>query len=49
MIVRNKKTPQTFEKTEAFKIIKSTGIKKYLFAVYAKIVTNLAAMFPLYK
>ena len=46
---RSKNQPQTFEKTEAFKITHSHSIKRNFFAFYAKIITKLAAIFPLYK
>lgn len=49
IILRNKKNPQIFEETEAFKIVCSRNIKTKIFAFYANMVTKLAALFPLYK
>ena len=49
IIYKQKKSPQTFEETEAFKIIKSNNIKTNVFAFYAKIITKLAVMFPPHK
>jgi len=49
IILRNKKNPQTFEETDAFKIIKSHNLKTNIIAFYAKIVTELAAIFPLHE
>ncbi|MBA7510281.1 hypothetical protein ES705_02257 [subsurface metagenome] len=40
--------PQTFEQTEAFQIIRDGGIKTRFFGYYARTITKLAALFPLY-
>jgi len=40
--------PQSFENTEAFEINKSGSIKKNIFACYAKMITWIAALLPLY-
>ena len=42
-------SPQSFENTEAFEIIKTGGVKANLFACYSRIITKLAAFFPLYN
>ena len=42
-------SPQTFEQTEAFQIIQDGGIKVKFFACYAKTITMMAALFPLYN
>lgn len=41
--------PQTIERTEAFQIIKDGGIKAYLFSHYARSITGIAALLPLYN
>ena len=41
--------PQTFEQTEAFQIIQDGGIKVKFFACYARAITKIAALFPLYN
>jgi len=46
---RTNASPQSFENTEAFAINKSGGVKTNLFACYARIITKLAAFFPLYN
>ena len=40
--------PQTFEQTAAFQIIRNGGIKAKFFGYYARTITKLAALFPLY-
>jgi hypothetical protein len=42
-------SPQSFEDTQAFAIMKTGGLKMTLFAIYAGAVTRLAACFPLYR
>jgi SAM-dependent methyltransferase len=49
IISSNKNSPQTFEKTMAFKIAQSRSILKNIVAFYVGIIMNLAKMFPLYK
>ena len=44
----NKSCPQTFEQTEAFQIMRDGGIRAKFFGSYARIITRLAASFPLY-
>ncbi len=46
---RPKISPQSFENTRAFAIIKTGGLKMKLYATYASAVTRLAACFPLYN
>lgn len=46
---RWKISPQSFEDTQAFAIIKTGGLKVKLYAIYANAVTRLAACFPLYN
>jgi cyclopropane fatty-acyl-phospholipid synthase-like methyltransferase len=45
---RRKISPQSFEDTQAFAIIKAGGLKMKFYATYASAVTKLAACFPLY-
>jgi len=49
IILRREKTPQTFEETDAFKIAQADNIATKVIGLYAKIITKLAAIFPLYK
>ncbi|MFA6375893.1 MAG: class I SAM-dependent methyltransferase [Candidatus Paceibacterota bacterium] len=45
-----KKLPQTFDQTEAFQIFKNTAnIKTLFFAYYAKVITKIAVLLPLYE
>jgi SAM-dependent methyltransferase len=46
---RPKISPQSFEDTQAFAIIRTGGLKMRLYAIYASAVTRLAACFPLYN
>jgi SAM-dependent methyltransferase len=45
---RPKISPQSFEDTQAFEIIKTGGLKMTLYALYGSAVTRLAACFPLF-
>ncbi len=42
-------SPQTFEQTDAFRIIQDGGIKAKLFEYYATTLTKMATLFPLYN
>ena len=41
-------SPQTFEQTEAFQVLQDRSIKAKFFSYYAKTITEIAALFPLY-
>ena len=41
-------SPQTFEQTEAFQILQDRSIKAKFFSYYAKTITEIAALIPLY-
>jgi 2-polyprenyl-3-methyl-5-hydroxy-6-metoxy-1,4-benzoquinol methylase len=49
IILTEKTTPQTFEQTRAFKIVRAGDIKTNILSFYAKAITKLAMVFPLYK
>jgi len=49
IILRNKSNPQTFEKTQAFKIMQSSSIKSRFFSFYAKVITKIIVIFKPYK
>lgn len=49
MMPNNKALPQTFSQTEAFRIVRTDNILTKIFALYARMVTGLAAIFPLHK
>jgi cyclopropane fatty-acyl-phospholipid synthase-like methyltransferase len=49
IISRNNKSPQTFDQTEGFQIANSDSLKSKIFAFYAKTLTKLAAVVPLYN
>jgi hypothetical protein len=49
IISRNNKSPQTIEQTEGFRIANTDSLKSKIFALYAKTLTKLAAVFPLYN
>jgi len=49
IILTEKTTPQTFEQTRAFKIVRAGDIKTNILSFYAKAITKLATVFPLYK
>lgn len=41
--------PQSFDQTDSYKIIRDGGIKANIFELYAKTITRLARVFPLYE
>lgn len=48
-ISKNNESPQTFEKTAAFKFTQSHGFYSTLIVFYARIITKLASLLPLYE
>lgn len=49
IFLRKNARPQTFEETDAFRIIESGGIKTKILTIYLKFVVALAKMFKLYN
>ena len=48
LVLKKDTLPQTFEKTNAFKIVKEDNLKTKILTLYLKIILSVAKMFKLY-